>query len=104
MKEATIQDIENCINGSGNYLLKFTAKWCSPCKSIQSFLDELEKEFANRIQFLSIDIEQNNEITTRFNITNVPTIIIFNNGVQKSCILGVKKKEVLRDIITKSLE
>jgi len=59
---------------------KFSANWCSPCKALAPKIDSLSLTYdENKVLFLSIDIEENEEIAEKFNITSMPTTLIIRN-------------------------
>lgn len=62
-------------------LVKFSTKWCSPCKNLQKVIDDFEKERPD-VLILEIDAEESFEISQNFmfNVLSVPTIFLFKNG------------------------
>lgn len=69
-------------------VLKFGATWCGPCKQINSLLEKLEKEFPT-INFMSIDIEDVPEITKKFKIKSLPTLVLLKEGKEINRINGL---------------
>ena len=66
-------------------LVDFWAEWCGPCKMLSPVLEQLAKEWKGRITVIKINTDQKPEISSRYNISGIPTVIMFKNG-----------KEVLR--------
>ncbi len=58
----------------GNKVLYFTATWCPPCRAIKPVYEKLSNEFED-IQFLKIDIDQNDQAAIAYKITSVPTFV-----------------------------
>lgn len=73
-------------------LVKFGAEWCGPCKQIAPVLEELSSEYADRIKFLSVDIDEAPAIAPRFGIRGVPTILIFRDGQVINTLVGNQAK------------
>ena len=61
-------------------IVDFHALWCSPCKMQSPILKEVATELGERVKVIKIDVDQNSEIASRYNVQSVPTLIIFKNG------------------------
>ena len=84
-------------------IVDFHALWCSPCKIQSPILKEVANELGNRIKVIKIDVDQNSEIASRYNIQSVPTLIIFKNGEQIWRQSGVVSKNQLYNVLTKNI-
>jgi len=84
-------------------VVDFHALWCSPCKMQSPILKEVANELGNRIKVIKIDVDQNSEIASRYNIQSVPTLIIFKNGEQIWRQSGVVSKNQLYNILTQNI-
>jgi thioredoxin 1 len=82
-----------------NFIIKFGATWCGPCKVMDPIFDELEKLYKDYFQFVRIDIDKNKEAAVASRITAVPTIIIVKNDKVMLTIVGAKPKQWLIDHI-----
>ena len=71
-------------------MLYFTADWCTPCQKLGPVLDEISKANPNRIKKVNIDYDP--ELPHRYNITSVPTTIIFENNQEIERKVGVQPK------------
>lgn len=69
-------------------VVKFSADWCHPCKVIEPHLEKLSKIYDGKIKFYEIDVEESSEIVNKFDIVNLPTLLIFKNGRIISSIVG----------------
>lgn len=59
---------------------KFFSDWCNPCKALAPKIDSLSLNYdENKVLFLSIDIEENEEVAEKFNITSMPTTLLIKN-------------------------
>jgi thioredoxin 1 len=84
-------------------IVDFHALWCSPCKMQSPILIEVANELGERIKVIKIDVDQNNEIASRYNIQSVPTLIIFKNGKQIWRQSGVVSKNQLYSVLTQNI-
>lgn len=69
-------------------LLEFWATWCGPCKMIAPVLEEIAALYKDRLTVAKIDIDQNEQTTTKYAIRSVPTLILFKNGEMVETKLG----------------
>ena len=77
-------------------LVDFWAPWCRPCLMAAPVLEELAKEYANKITFAKLDVDQNAQTAAKYNIMAIPNLIIFKEGKPVSQIVGYKPKEELK--------
>jgi len=77
-------------------LVDFWAPWCRPCLMAAPVLEELAKEYADKITFTKLDVDQNAKIAAKYNIMAIPNLIIFKEGKPASQIVGYKPKEELK--------
>ena len=75
----------------------FTTQWCGHCFPVCLTADELENQYEGRIKFVRIDKENATEIADEYNITVVPSIILFQNSQMTKKLLGYQGKVALRD-------
>ncbi len=84
---------------SGRVLIDFWAPWCAPCKMIAPTLNEIAEENLQKITIAKVNVDQNQQIAQKYNIRNIPTLILFHNGKEIKRIMGVKtKKQILKEI------
>jgi len=76
----------------------FTADWCSPCKRTRPIVEEIDRERAD-IGFQFIDVDTEFELANKFNVSSIPTFILFENGEEKNRIVGGKTRQELEDFI-----
>ena len=80
-------------------LVDFWAEWCGPCKMISPVLEEIAEEQAGKIQIGKLNIDDNLEITRRFDVMSIPTLILFKDGQPEVRLIGAKpKRQLLEEI------
>lgn len=78
-------------------LVIFWSEFCGPCKLLISLLKDIYKKYINKIKFVKLNVNKSNLIIKKYNIINVPTIILFNKGILLSSKIGVlDKKEIVK--------
>ncbi len=76
-------------------LLDFWAPWCGPCKMIAKVLEDVSKEYGDRLQIAKINSDENQLIPTQFGVRGIPTLILFKNGVMVAQKVGALSKPQL---------
>ena len=80
-------------------LVDFWAEWCGPCKMISPVLEEIAEEHAGKLQIGKLNIDDNLEVTRRFDVMSIPTLILFKNGEPEVRLIGAKPKgQLLQEI------
>lgn len=75
--------------------MDFWAIWCGPCKMISSIIDQLSKEYHGRATFGKLNVDDNPNISNKFQIQSIPTMIFFRNGQPIDKLIGVLSKSQL---------
>ncbi len=73
-------------------LVDFWAEWCGPCKMIAPILEEIASEHAGTLEVAKLNIDDNLDITRRFDVMSIPTLILFKDGEPAVRIVGAKGK------------
>ena len=76
-KTETFADL---INGEKPVLVDFTAEWCGPCKMMKPVLEELHEKMGNDIRIIKVDIDRSPQASAFYNVSSVPTLILFQKG------------------------
>lgn len=76
-------------------LLDFWATWCGPCRMIAPFIDQLASEYAGKIKFGKVDVDEESDLAAQHSIASVPTLVLYRNGAVESQRTGAAPK---RDI------
>ncbi|ALB01539.1 thioredoxin [Francisella persica ATCC VR-331] len=82
-------NFEKLINSTNKVVLvNFYADWCGPCKTLGPILDQLSKDYQNAM-IVKVNVDDNQNLATKFSIRSIPTLIIFKNGKQVETLMGV---------------
>lgn len=77
----TDDSFESLVLQSGTpTLVDFWAPWCAPCRRIAPLLDSVAKEYEGKVNFVKINVSDNQETPSKYNVRGIPTLILFNGG------------------------
>ena len=82
-------------------LVDFWAPWCGPCKSIAPVLEDLAKEFAGKIKFAKLNVDENPRTPTQYNVRGIPNLVFFKGGAVVDQIVGAVPRDQLVDVLNK---
>jgi thioredoxin 1 len=81
-------------------LVDFWAEWCGPCKMIAPVLEEIAQEQAGKVRIAKLNIDDNLDVTRRFDVMSIPTLILFKDGEPAARLIGAKPKAALLEEIS----
>jgi thioredoxin 1 len=84
-------------------LVDFWAAWCHPCKLIAPSLAQLASEMAGRAVVAKVNVDESGDLSNRFGIRSIPTLMVFKEGRVVDQIVGASPKEQIRRLIEKHL-
>jgi thioredoxin 1 len=94
--EFTDQNFEELVLKSDKpVLVDFWAEWCGPCRMVGPVVDELSKEYEGKALVGKVNVDSNASISSNYGIRNIPTLLIFKNGVLVDKQVGVVPKATL---------
>jgi thioredoxin 1 len=73
-------------------LVDFWAEWCGPCKMIAPVLEEIATEYEGKIRIAKLNVDDNLDVSRRFEVMSIPTLILFKDGEPAHRIIGAKGK------------
>jgi thioredoxin 1 len=76
-------------------LVDYWAAWCGPCKMIAPILDEVAKDYGDKLQIAKINVDENQQVPAKFGIRGIPTLILFKNGAVAAQKVGALSKSQL---------
>lgn len=90
-------------NTSKPILVDFWAEWCMPCRMMAPVIEELARDYAEKAVFAKINVDENPETAARFNVTGIPSFIIFKNGQPVEQMIGACGRKPLEEAVKKHL-
>jgi len=84
-------------------LVDFFATWCGPCKMISPMVDKLAEEYAGKVTFYKLDVDDAMQTALGFDVRSIPTLILFKNGEEVDRIVGAPGREELVALLAQAL-
>jgi thioredoxin 1 len=84
-------------------LVDFWAPWCGPCRSVAPIVDDLATQYAGKIKVAKINVDESTDVATRYQITSIPTFLLFKNGQVADRALGALPKSEFVKLIDRNL-
>ncbi|MCH5313260.1 MAG: thioredoxin [Helicobacter sp.] len=84
------------VMGGGVALVDFWAPWCNPCKMLTPVIDKLAENYEGKAKICKVNVDEHAELSKRFGIRNIPTILFFKDGEIKEQVTGAKSEDDIR--------
>ncbi len=96
----TKDNFENeVLNAEGKVLVDFWAVWCGPCKMIAPVVEEIAQEFAGKVKVGKVNVDHEAELSIKYGIVSIPTLLVFENGEIINKAIGYHSKEELVELL-----
>ncbi|MEE8178365.1 MAG: thioredoxin [Nitrosopumilaceae archaeon] len=82
----------------------FWAEWCGPCRMVSPVVEELSNEYDGKVSFVKVNVDEANELASKYNVFSIPTLAVFNKGEIVAQQVGAASKESYKNMIDKALE
>ena len=86
------------LKSEGKVLVDFWATWCGPCKMIAPVIEELAGEVPD-VKIGKVDVDAEGELAVRYGVMSIPTIVLFENGAEKTRSVGFQSKRELLEML-----
>lgn len=93
--ELTDSNFDQVIKSDKPVLVDFWAEWCGPCKMIGPVVEELASDYEGKAVVAKLNVDENPQVTARFGVRSIPTLLVFKNGQIVDKQIGAVPKSVL---------
>lgn len=76
-------------------LVDFTATWCGPCRALAPIVEKVADEFQGKVKVGKLDIDESPNVTAKYGIRSVPTVLVFQGGEKKAQHVGLTTRDKL---------
>jgi thioredoxin 1 len=73
-------------------LVDFWAEWCGPCHAVSPVLEKIADERAGELKLVKVNIDENQDLATRYGIMSIPTMVLFKDGEPSAAAIGARPK------------
>ena len=94
---------EQVIKSQVPVLADLWAEWCGPCRMIAPVIEQLATEYAGKVKFGKLNIDNNRATAMKFNITHIPTLLLFKGGKLARMIVGPRGKMDIKKALDEAL-
>ena len=91
------------INSDKPALVDFWAEWCGPCRMVGPVVEELAADYDGKVKFVKVNVDEANELASKYNVFSIPTLILLNKGEIVSQQVGAASKESYKNMIDRAL-
>lgn len=84
-------------------LADFWAPWCGPCRMAAPVLEALSEEYAGRVTFGKLNIDENADAAIALGVMSIPTLVLFKDGKEVDRLIGMQGKPAFQSLIEKHL-
>ncbi|MGA2062769.1 MAG: thioredoxin [Thermoguttaceae bacterium] len=91
---------EKVLRSSVPVLVDFYAEWCGPCKALAPVLEEMAQETHNA-KIVKVNVDENYELASRYDITSIPSLLVFKNSSLAERHVGLANKAALKSLLTR---
>ena len=96
-------EFDQIISSNDLVVVDYTAPWCGPCRVVAPLIDRLAAEYEEKAVVVKVDIDQNSEISKKYGVRSIPTILIFKNGEVVETLVGKASYEIFTTALEKHL-
>lgn len=86
---------QDVLKSEAPVLVDYWAEWCGPCKMIAPILDEVSRDYGDKLQVAKLNVDENQSVAAKYGIRGIPTLMLFKNGVPVATKVGALSKSQL---------
>ena len=101
LSDSTFED--EVIKSETPVLVDFWASWCGPCRMLAPVVEDIANSYAGRLKVGKVNVDENQEITMKYGIRSIPTLILFKDGKAVEQIIGAVPKSEIERVLKKTL-
>ncbi|MGQ9639956.1 MAG: thioredoxin [Candidatus Bathyarchaeia archaeon] len=101
--EVTDSTFKETIENHPLVVVDFWAPWCGPCHMVAPIIEELARDYAGKILFGKLNVDENPKLSMQYEIMSIPTLLVFKNGKLMDRLIGAMPKQTLEPKITQYL-
>lgn len=94
---------EEVIKSDKPVLIDFYADWCGPCKAMSSVIKEVAIEISENVKVLKVNVDEESELSSQYEISTIPTLILFKNGEAIKNIVGLRDKSEIVEFVNQNI-
>lgn len=87
----------------GYCVVDFSATWCGPCQMLAPVMESVSEDFAGRVQFFNVDVDEAQDLCQELGIMNVPAVFLFKDGTPVAQSVGFRPKELIESWISENM-
>jgi thioredoxin 1 len=84
-------------------LVDFTARWCGPCRTLDTVLTALAGEYAGRVRFVAVDVNDEPALADRFGVRAMPTLVVWRRGREVGRVIGSRPRAFVAGVLDRAL-
>jgi thioredoxin 1 len=86
-------------NAEQPVLIDFWAEWCGPCRMVTPIVESLAADYDGKVKVAKLNVDENPQVSRRFNIRSIPTLLLFKDGELKETAIGLRPKPQLEQLL-----
>lgn len=100
----TDQDFEQAVlKSSLPVVVDFWAPWCAPCRMAAPVVEELAQDYAGKVNFAKLNVDENHESAVKYSVRGIPTFLLFQGGKVITQVVGFRSKAEFKKVLDEAL-
>ena len=94
----------NVLNSDVPVVIDMWAAWCMPCRRYSPIIEQLSGEYTQKVKFMKVNVDENYDLATKYNIQSLPTTLLITNGRVKAELIGAVPTQELKKWLETNLK